>query len=177
MQGVQRPLTVDDVLVVTPYNAHFATLLAALPTSARGRRRQVQGQEAPIVIYSMATSTADEAPRGMEFLYSLHRLKVATSRACCVAVIVATPFSSRPTAAPRSRCAWPIPSVASSSLGRPRLTTRVEVDTCPFIRPSPRISQRAFHARTAVTNLSRRRWWLANQPEKTEPEKLVSHQV
>ena len=47
-----------------------------------------QGQEAPIVIYSMATSTADEAPRGMEFLYSLHRLNVATSRARCVAAIV-----------------------------------------------------------------------------------------
>ena len=48
-----------------------------------------QGQEAPIAIYSMATSTADEAPRGMEFLYSLHRLNVATSRARCVAAIVA----------------------------------------------------------------------------------------
>ena len=50
-----------------------------------------QGQEAPIVIYSMATSTADEAPRGMEFLYSLHRLNVASSRARCVAAIVASP--------------------------------------------------------------------------------------
>ena len=49
------------------------------------------GQEAPVVLYSMATSTADEAPRGMEFLYSLHRLNVATSRARCVAAIVATP--------------------------------------------------------------------------------------
>jgi uncharacterized protein len=50
-----------------------------------------QGQEGPIVIYSMATSTPEDAPRGMEFLYSLNRLNVAISRARCVAVIVASP--------------------------------------------------------------------------------------
>ena len=91
-QGVQRRLTLDDVLVVAPYNAHLAVLRATLPTEARvGTVDKFQGQEAPIVIYSMATSTADEAPRGMEFLYSLHRLNVATSRARCVAAIVASP--------------------------------------------------------------------------------------
>ena len=91
-QGVQRRLTLDDVLVVAPYNAHLAVLRATLPTGARvGTVDKFQGQEAPIVIYSMATSTADEAPRGMEFLYSLHRLNVATSRARCVAAIVASP--------------------------------------------------------------------------------------
>ncbi len=91
-QGVQRRLTLDDVLVVAPYNAHLAVLQATLPTGARvGTVDKFQGQEAPIVIYSMATSTADEAPRGMEFLYSLHRLNVATSRARCVAAIVASP--------------------------------------------------------------------------------------
>ena len=91
-QGVQRRLTLDDILVVAPYNAHVAVLLATLPDGARvGTVDKFQGQEAPIVIYSMATSTADEAPRGMEFLYSLHRLNVATSRARCVAAIVASP--------------------------------------------------------------------------------------
>ena len=91
-QGVQRRLTLDDVLVVAPYNAHLAVLRATLPTGARvGTVDKFQGQEAPIVIYSMATSTADDAPRGMEFLYSLHRLNVATSRARCVAAIVASP--------------------------------------------------------------------------------------
>ncbi len=39
----------------------------------------------------MATSSANEAPRGMEFLYSLNRLNVATSRAQCLAVVVASP--------------------------------------------------------------------------------------
>ena len=90
--GMQHPLALEDVLVVAPYNAHVAVLRAKLPDGARvGTVDKFQGQEAPIVIYSMATSTADEAPRGMEFLYSLHRLNVATSRARCVAAIVASP--------------------------------------------------------------------------------------
>ena len=91
-EGVREPLTLQDVLVVAPYNAHVAVLRSTLPAGARvGTVDKFQGQEAPIVIYSMATSTADEAPRGMEFLYSLHRLNVATSRARCVAAIIANP--------------------------------------------------------------------------------------
>lgn len=43
------------------------------------------------MIYSMATSTPEEAPHGMEFLYSLNRLNVATSRARCVCVLVGSP--------------------------------------------------------------------------------------
>jgi uncharacterized protein len=50
-----------------------------------------QGQEAPISIYSMAASSGEEAPRGMDFLYSGNRLNVATSRARCVAIVVASP--------------------------------------------------------------------------------------
>jgi superfamily I DNA and/or RNA helicase len=50
-----------------------------------------QGREAPVVIYSMATSSAGEAPRGLEFLYDRHRLNVATSRARAMAIIVASP--------------------------------------------------------------------------------------
>jgi superfamily I DNA and/or RNA helicase len=50
-----------------------------------------QGQEAPIAIYSMATSSHADAPRGMEFLYSLNRLNVATSRARCISVLVSSP--------------------------------------------------------------------------------------
>ncbi len=91
-EGDRRPLTLQDILVVAPYNAHVAALRAALPDGARvGTVDKFQGQEAPIAIYSMATSTADEAPRGMAFLYSLHRLNVATSRARCVAAVVASP--------------------------------------------------------------------------------------
>ena len=91
-EGEEKLLTTRDILVVAPYNAHVATLRAALPDGARvGTVDKFQGQEAPIVVYSMATSSADEAPRGMAFLYSLHRLNVATSRARCVAAIVASP--------------------------------------------------------------------------------------
>ena len=55
-----------------------------------------QGREAPVVIYSMATSRPEDAPRGMEFLYSLNRLNVATSRARCAAIVVASPRLAEP---------------------------------------------------------------------------------
>jgi uncharacterized protein len=50
-----------------------------------------QGQEAPVVIYSLTTSSPEEAPRGMEFLYSLNRLNVATSRAKTAVIVVGSP--------------------------------------------------------------------------------------
>lgn len=50
-----------------------------------------QGQEAPIAIYSTATSSYADAPRGMEFLYSLNRLNVATSRARCISIMASSP--------------------------------------------------------------------------------------
>lgn len=50
-----------------------------------------RGQEAAVVIYSMATSRPEDAPRGMEFLYDLNRLNVATSRARCACILVASP--------------------------------------------------------------------------------------
>jgi uncharacterized protein len=69
-----------------------SSLLEALPEGARvGTVDKFQGQQAPIVIYSLATSSAAEAPRGMEFLFSPNRLNVATSRAQCVAVVVGSP--------------------------------------------------------------------------------------
>ena len=48
-----------------------------------------QGQEAPIVVYSMTTSSRADAPRRMEVLYSPNRLNVATSRARCVCILIA----------------------------------------------------------------------------------------
>lgn len=53
-----------------------------------GTVNKFQGQEAPVVIYSMACSSVDSAPRGMSFLFSLNRLNVATSRAKCVCILV-----------------------------------------------------------------------------------------
>jgi predicted RecB family nuclease len=86
------PLKLADILIVAPYNAQVSALARRLPPGARvGTVDKFQGQEAPIVFYSMATSTPEDAPRGMEFLYSLNRLNVAISRAQCVAVLVASP--------------------------------------------------------------------------------------
>jgi len=91
-KGVECRLTLDDVLVVAPYNRHVARLLAKLPVGARvGTVDKFQGQQAPVVIYSTASSSADEAPRGVDFLYDLHRLNVAVSRAKALTAIVASP--------------------------------------------------------------------------------------
>ncbi len=94
-EGKDCPLTADDILVVAPYNAHVARLQDQLGAVARdvrvGTVDKFQGQQAPVVIYSMATSRPEDAPRGMEFLYSLNRLNVATSRAKCACVLVANP--------------------------------------------------------------------------------------
>jgi predicted RecB family nuclease len=89
--GVRRPLTWNDVLIVAPYNAQVAEIERRLPAARVGTVDKFQGQEAPVSIYSMTTSGPEEAPRGMEFLYSLNRLNVATSRARCLAAVVASP--------------------------------------------------------------------------------------
>ena len=90
-EGAVHELTGSDVLVITPYNAQVRAITEALPGFRIGTVDKFQGQEAPISIYSMATSSSEEAPHGMEFLYSLNRLNVATSRARCLAVVVASP--------------------------------------------------------------------------------------
>jgi superfamily I DNA and/or RNA helicase len=88
--GIAKPMTAADVLVVAPYNAHVSRLADRVPVEV-GTVDRFQGREAPVVIYSTATSRPEDAPRGMEFLYSLNRLNVATSRALCAAVVVASP--------------------------------------------------------------------------------------
>lgn len=89
--GHQWPVMLDDILIIAPYNAQVFELQDRLPGARVGTVDKFQGQEAPIVIYSMTTSSCADAPRGMEFLYSLNRLNVATSRAKCVCVLVASP--------------------------------------------------------------------------------------
>jgi superfamily I DNA and/or RNA helicase len=90
-RGEISQLKLNDVLIVTPYNAQVSALRDALPNGAQvGTVDKFQGQEAPVIFYSMATSTSTDAPRGMEFLYSSNRLNVAISRARCIAVLVAS---------------------------------------------------------------------------------------
>ncbi|MPZ21143.1 MAG: hypothetical protein GEV06_25080 [Luteitalea sp.] len=81
------------MLVVAPFNAQVVRLAERLERRgiAVGTVDKFQGQEAPIVIYSMATSSPEDAPRGLEFVYSLNRLNVASSRARCAVFIVANP--------------------------------------------------------------------------------------
>ncbi len=90
--GAIRSLTSEDILIVAPYNVQVAKLRARLAAGSRvGTVDKFQGQEAPVVFYSMATSTPKDAARGMEFLYSSNRLNVAISRARCIVVLVASP--------------------------------------------------------------------------------------
>jgi len=90
--GMTRPIAIDDILVVAPYNAQVRRLIQALPDKARvGTVDKFQGQEAPVVIYSMATSSVDDAPRGMDFLFSRNRLNVAASRAEGLMQLVCSP--------------------------------------------------------------------------------------
>lgn len=90
-EGKTMPLSEKDILIVSPYNAQLAELRRLLPNARIGTVDKFQGQEAPVVFYSMATSSAEDAPRGMDFLYSLNRLNVATSRAQCVTILVLSP--------------------------------------------------------------------------------------
>ena len=84
-----QPLSIKDILVVAPFNAQVSALREALPKGARvGTVDKFEGQEAPIVIYSMTSSSAEESPRGIGFLYSRNRMNVATSRAKCMAILV-----------------------------------------------------------------------------------------
>ena len=90
-EGLESPLTIADILIIAPYNAQVFELQTRLAGARIGTVDKFQGQEAPLVIYSMTTSSHADAPRGMEFLYSLNRLNVATSRAQCLCVLVASP--------------------------------------------------------------------------------------
>lgn len=87
--GKIRRLGIDDIVVVAPYNAQVRRIIETLPKGSRvGTVDKFQGQEAPVVIYSMATSSIDDAPRGMDFLFSLNRLNVAASRAQTLVILV-----------------------------------------------------------------------------------------
>ena len=83
-------------MVVAPYNTQVRRLRDALRAAGLagapvGTVDKFQGREAPIVFYSMATSSAEDIPRSLEFLFSRNRLNVAVSRAMCLAFVVASP--------------------------------------------------------------------------------------
>ncbi len=95
-KGETRPLNESDFMVVAPYNAQVRRLRQALQAAGLanvpvGTVDKFQGREAAVVFYSMATSSAEDVPRSLEFLFSRNRLNVAVSRAMCLACIVASP--------------------------------------------------------------------------------------
>ena len=94
--GRTRPLRETDFMVVAPYNAQVRRLREAMRSAGLGdvpvgTVDKFQGREAPVVFYSMATSSAEDVPRTLEFLFSRNRLNVAVSRAMCLAIVVASP--------------------------------------------------------------------------------------
>ncbi|MBL0743174.1 TM0106 family RecB-like putative nuclease [Chryseolinea lacunae] len=94
--GEEHPLTAEDILIVAPYNAQVGALREKLSGLKIGTVDKFQGQQAPVVIYSMTSSSPEDAPRGMSFLYNPNRLNVATSRAKCICILVASPKLMEP---------------------------------------------------------------------------------
>ena len=92
VNGLESIVTLSDILILTPYNAQVFEIQRLLPEARVGTVDKFQGQEAPIAIYSTATSSPSDAPKGMDFLYNPNRLNVATSRARCMSILVGSPL-------------------------------------------------------------------------------------
>ncbi|MBA4026725.1 MAG: hypothetical protein C0473_00635 [Cyanobacteria bacterium DS3.002] len=90
-----RKITLDDILMVAPYNMQVRALQERFPTGKVGTVDKFQGQEAAIVIVSMCSSDAGDSSRGLEFLLSKNRMNVAISRAQTLAIVVGSPNLAR----------------------------------------------------------------------------------
>jgi len=120
--GNSRLLTPADILVVAPYNMQVRLLREHLQGGVDvGTVDKFQGREAPIVFFSMASSSGQDIPRGVEFLFSRNRLNVAISRARALAIVVCSP------ALLQVRC---------NSLGQMRLVNNL----CRFAEDAPPLS-------------------------------------
>lgn len=95
-EGAEQQITRKDILIVAPFNAQVSALRERLPEIEIGTVDKFQGQEGAVVIYSMTSSTVEDAPRGMSFLFNPNRLNVATSRARCICILVANPGLLQP---------------------------------------------------------------------------------
>jgi predicted RecB family nuclease len=91
-EGKAAPLSAADILVVAPYNMQVRCLREALPRGVEvGTVDKFQGREAAIVFFSMASSSGEDVPRGLEFLFNRNRFNVAVSRAKCLSVVACSP--------------------------------------------------------------------------------------
>ena len=90
--GTAAPLRPDQIMVVAPYNLAVQCISSRVPAGVRvGTVDKFQGQQAPIVFFAMTSSSGEDVPRGLDFLFSKNRLNVAVSRAQCLALVVASP--------------------------------------------------------------------------------------
>jgi superfamily I DNA and/or RNA helicase len=112
--GQNAALTRGDILCVAPFNDQVDRLRERLPGLKVGTVDKFQGQEAAVVIYSLATSSPEDAPRGMKFLYNLNRFNVATSRARCACIVVCSPLLLWRDAELPVRWNWPTPYAATA---------------------------------------------------------------
>lgn len=89
--GAERAPSRADILVAAPYNLQIRLLTSRLPDIRAGAVDRFQGQQAPVVIFSMCASSGDASARGIEFLFCRNRLNVAISRAQTLATVVGHP--------------------------------------------------------------------------------------
>ena len=90
--GLRGPITEDDILIVTPYNAQLNLIRQTLGYDIPiGTVDMFQGREAAVVLVSLAASDFEDLPRGLDFLLSKNRLNVAISRARAICAVIASP--------------------------------------------------------------------------------------
>jgi uncharacterized protein len=136
-EGRTRPLTREDILCVAPFNDQVNRLADRLPGVKVGTVDKFQGQQSAVVIYSLTSSSPEDAPRGMEFLYDLNRFNVATSRARCACIVVGSPRLLSP------ECRTPRQMELANALCRySEMSERVSTGTAAAVggaRPAERI--------------------------------------
>ncbi len=130
--GNRRALTREDILVVAPYNSQVDLLAARLPGIRVGTVDRFQGQQGVVVVYSMTSSSAFDAPRGMDFLYDPNRFNVATSRARSACIVVGSPALLEP------ECHTPRQMELANVLCRySEMSTRIEIQPGAVARAAP----------------------------------------
>jgi uncharacterized protein len=116
-EGQERSIGPSDILVITPYNAQRKRI---------GRELARRGEACAAVAVGTVDSSRAEAPisitrwpppdrrmrPGMEFLYAQPAQR-GHLRACCLALVVASPRSSVSSPTRPARCSSPTPSAAS----------------------------------------------------------------
>ena len=92
IDGEEKRLAEDDILIVSPYNSQVYELRKKLGEKFRvGTVDKFQGQEAPVVLVSLTASNYEEAPRGIDFILNFNRINVALSRSQCLSIVVGSP--------------------------------------------------------------------------------------